>query len=348
MPHKYKIEQVLYIQGLLSVKPDGFLGPITKAKMREKLGSVLKDERDITTSFVQHSFNLLFRNDAPLAVDGIYGAKTEAGLAKLMVRNSSRIKTIGEESRSQTRANGTLLTEESLIESLAKALPLWRPTEHDRIIDHFSTAFSLLGLDGLAKVHLETKEDLAVFLGQVREETGPKFSTSENLNYSCSALPKLFSAFRRDRVLAREAGRCDGHSANWKLIADVAYGNRVGNGNAYSGDGFLFMGAGAKQLTFRGNYQGYHDWLKETLPEVYEASGGQDIMTLGHKVVSDAPHAVLSAIYFWFSNNVYLASRHMPDIDKASDEATMVINLHTSSYPQRRNHTRKIYSLMMS
>ena len=87
------------------------------------------------------------------------------------------------------------------------------------------------------KFGLNTGLRLAMFLAQVREETGSELKViRENLNYSEEALPKLYKAFN-DR-LADKYGRNEEHKANQEAIANIAYANRLGNGAADSdGDG---------------------------------------------------------------------------------------------------------------
>ena len=85
------------------------------------------------------------------------------------------------------------------------------------------------------KFGLNTGLRLAMFLAQVREETGSELKViRENLNYSEEALPKLYKAFN-DR-LADKYGRNEEHKANQEAIANIAYANRLGNGAAVQGD----------------------------------------------------------------------------------------------------------------
>ena len=112
------------------------------------------------------------------------------------------------------------------------------------------------------KFGLNTGLRLAMFLAQVREETGSELKViRENLNYSEEALPKLYKAFN-DR-LADKYGRNEEHKANQEAIANIAYANKLGNGNADSDgdgdmdaddDGYKYRGAGCLQITGKSNF----------------------------------------------------------------------------------------------
>lgn len=70
------------------------------------------------------------------------------------------------------------------------------------------------------------------------------------------------------------------------------YEGHKGLGNTQPGDGKRFMGRGLIQLTGRKNYQAFANWLNDS-------SVMQD-----PEVVARPDYAVLSAIWFWTSNNL--------------------------------------------
>ena len=87
---------------------------------------------------------------------------------------------------------------------------------------------------------INTNLRLAHFLAQVREEIGEEFKPiSENLNYSNTALKNLFEVFKQKPELADKYGR-NIQPANQEMIANIAYANRLGNGNIESGDGWRY------------------------------------------------------------------------------------------------------------
>jgi putative chitinase len=52
------------------------------------------------------------------------------------------------------------------------------------------------------------------------------------------------------------------------MIANLVYGNRMGNGNEKSGDGYKFKGRGALQLTGKNNYVAFSEHLNK--PEILD------------------------------------------------------------------------------
>jgi len=166
------------------------------------------------------------------------------------------------------------------------------------------------------------------FLAQLREETGSDLRPkSENLNYSCGALKKLFGYFKRNRKTADALGRCNGHKANQPAIANRAYANRIGNGNIASGDGWRFRGKGYIQLTGRSNYT-------RTLATMRKVSNIFVTPNQFADTINKTPFAVLSALAFFKNNNLGRA--------RNVDAMTRKINKHTESYHARRKHYLKI------
>lgn len=88
---------------------------------------------------------------------------------------------------------------------------------------------------------------LAHVMGQFSEECGAGLEMVENLNYSAQGLlrtwPRHFSP-----------GMAQRYAHNPRMIADVAYGGRMGNDPPPSDDGWKFRGQGLSQLTGKDNY----------------------------------------------------------------------------------------------
>lgn len=101
---------------------------------------------------------------------------------------------------------------------------------------------------------IDTPAQQAHFLAQVLHESGNLTSFEENLNYSAQALrsvwPTHFTA-----ELAERYGRTADHPANQEMIANLAYGGRMGNHGPESGDGWRYRGRGPIQLTGRDTYR---------------------------------------------------------------------------------------------
>lgn len=93
----------------------------------------------------------------------------------------------------------------------------------------------------------------AAFLAQVVHESGGFRTLSENLNYSPAGLLGTWpTRFTKDT--ANRYGRIGAQPADQVAIANIAYANRLGNGNPASGDGWTYRGRGPIQITGRTNY----------------------------------------------------------------------------------------------
>lgn len=98
----------------------------------------------------------------------------------------------------------------------------------------------------------------AAFIAQMLHESGNFTSMSENLNYSPASLlatwPKRFTL-----DTAAQYGRTAAHPANQTMIANIAYGGRMGNGPPSTNDGWRYRGRGPGQLTGHDNYKACGD-----------------------------------------------------------------------------------------
>lgn len=107
------------------------------------------------------------------------------------------------------------------------------------------------------------KEEAAHFIGQVSHETADFKYGEENLNYSKSALLRVFGKyFTTDttkfphKKLASEYARKPEKIANW------VYANRMGNGDEASGDGWKYRGRFSVQITGFNNYERFAQKVK--------------------------------------------------------------------------------------
>ena len=131
-----------------------------------------------------------------------------------------------------------------------------------------------------------TNEQVAHFIGQCNHETGGLRIFEENLNYSASGLRKTFAKYFPTDALANQYARKP------EMIANRVYGNRMGNGNEASGDGWRSRGRSAIQLTGRNNYTEFAKYI-----------GGQSILTKPDPVATK--YAFHAAKFFFDRNNLW-------------------------------------------
>ncbi|MCO6548519.1 MAG: hypothetical protein J6583_12220 [Gilliamella sp.] len=187
--------------------------------------------------------------------------------------------------------------------------------------------------------HLDTELRLTHFFAQSLQEVGAKYTSSaESLNYSYSAL-SAFSYFRENPSEAKLYGRVDKpennpHAADQEAIANRVYGNRMGNGDINSGDGWKFRGRGMFQLTGKANYQGLTDWYEQTYKTRVDFVTNPDL-------VLSKNYLLLSAVYFWLK---YKLHKKADNGDKGEhvDKITEIINKNTKTYENRRENFEKI------
>lgn len=140
----------------------------------------------------------------------------------------------------------------------------------------------------------------AGFLAQAMHESQDLTRMVENLNYTTpeqvrKVWPTRFATLADAALVLRNPER----------LANAVYGNRLGNGDSASGDGWRYRGRGIFQLTGRANYMAAGDALNR--PYKYQP-----------ELVAEVPDAVLTAGWYW-------AATGCNDCD-AFDKTTRKIN----------------------
>lgn len=134
---------------------------------------------------------------------------------------------------------------------------------------------------------------VAAWLAQVGHESDGFTRLQESFDYSVEGLQRTFGA-RMPAALARTLGRQPGERSvpveRQARIASIAYAGRYGNGEAASGDGWRYRGAGLKQITFRANYEACGHAL------------GVDLVAAPGLLAVDDALAARSAAWFWYAN----------------------------------------------
>ena len=143
--------------------------------------------------------------------------------------------------------------------------------------------------DALSKVlpdyDITTPERVSAFIAQCAHESGGFKALKENLNYRAASLcrvwPRLFPTMEIANQYAHKP----------EMIANRAYGNRMGNGDEASGDGHRYCGRGLIQLTGKNNYTAFAESIETPVEELPE-------------YLSTFEGAVQSACWFWETNNL--------------------------------------------
>jgi len=106
------------------------------------------------------------------------------------------------------------------------------------------------------KYNVTTALEITHFMAQASEECGQGLEMVENMNYSASRLLQVFPIHFTVSMAARAAH-------NPKIVADIAYGGRMGNAPPPSDDGWNYRGRGLSQVTGREGYQRLQKALTE-------------------------------------------------------------------------------------
>lgn len=168
-------------------------------------------------------------------------------------------------------------------EQLAKIIP------GNSYIAEWHTALSSI----LPEYDIWTPERVAHFMAQTAHESGNYSTLTENLNYRAETMRKVFPKYFPNQALAES---CVGHPDK---LANKVYGNRMGNGNEASGDGYRFRGRGLIQLTGRDNYTRFAESIEMDVNEV-------------PNYLETFEGAVQGACWYWEANNL---NRYADDND---------------------------------
>jgi putative chitinase len=132
---------------------------------------------------------------------------------------------------------------------------------------------------------INTPERVAAFLSQCGHESAGFKVLKENLNYRWESLRRVFPKYFPTDELAQS------YAKQPEKIANRVYGNRMGNGDETSGDGFRYSGKGVIQLTGKNNYKAFAE------------SAGLELSGVpAYLLTFDG--AIHSACWFWKTNNL--------------------------------------------
>lgn len=158
----------------------------------------------------------------------------------------------------------------------------------------------------LPTYNIVTVDEVSAFLSQCGHESLDFTLFEEGLNYSADALhrtwPHRFPDDATSNAYARQPQK----------IANKVYADRMGNGNEASGDGWLFHGRGAVQITGRNNYTAFARYKKMDLK-----------LVPAYLVTIEG--AIDSASWFWTTNklNAFADKEDIEGLTRAINGGTL-------------------------
>lgn len=178
--------------------------------------------------------------------------------------------------------------------------------------------------DTAAKFNITNNLRLAHFLAQCGHESGGFKAVSENLNYSSKGLQGTFGKYFPGNL-------ADLYAKQPEKIASRVYGNRMGNGDEASKEGYKFRGRGYIQLTGKSNYTAFTKFI------------GEDCIANPDLVATKYPLA--SAAFFFDKNGLWAVCDKGAD-DAAVTSVTKRVNGGTIGLADRIKHFKEYYNLL--
>jgi putative chitinase len=176
----------------------------------------------------------------------------------------------------------------------------------------------------IEKFNMNTPLRLAHFLAQASHESGNFKLVTENLNYGSKGLMITFKKYfpTQEKAVLYEKKP--------EKIANLVYGNRMGNGSENSGDGFRYRGRGYIQLTGKDNYKAFNAIVPENLLL------SPDLVATKYPLLSAA----------WFFNKNCLGKCDNGAKDNTVLAVTKCVNGGTIGLEERKSNFKKYYSLL--
>ncbi len=175
-----------------------------------------------------------------------------------------------------------------------------------------------------AAFNITTPLRLSHFLSQCAHESGNFRAVSENLNYSVNGLKKTFGKYFPNDL-------ANDYAKNPEKIASRVYGNRMGNGDESTKEGYKFRGRGYIQLTGKSNYTKFGSFI------------GEDIISNPDTVATKYP---LASAAFFFNNNNLWSTCDKGSSDDVVKQVTKRVNGGYNGIDDRIKHFKEFWNLL--
>lgn len=178
--------------------------------------------------------------------------------------------------------------------------------------------------DCMEKFNIDTPLRLAHFLAQCAHESAEFTAVEERLSYSAERLKQVFPKYFPDNL-------ADSYARQPEKIASRIYGNRMGNGDEASKEGYKYRGRGYIQLTGKDNYSAFAQIVSD------------DILSNPDLVATKYP--LLSAAWFWDTRLL----NQLADEGSNNDVVTQItkkVNGGLNGLDDRIQHFKNYYALL--
>lgn len=194
----------------------------------------------------------------------------------------------------------------------------------DKLKGHIQDSVIAQIPDTSVKFEINNVLRLSHFLAQCSHESGRFKTVFENLNYSANGLKKTFGKYFPGNLN-------ESYAKQPEKIASRVYGNRMGNGDEASKDGWKFRGRGYIQLTGKSNYVAFDKFVEDNIIE------DPDLVA--------TKYPLMSAAWFFNKNGLWTIC------DKGADDATVTavtkrVNGGTLGLSDRIKHFKEYYALL--
>lgn len=172
---------------------------------------------------------------------------------------------------------------------------------------------------------IRNNERLAHFVGQIVHETANFKYEIENLNYSASALRRVFRKYFPPEIDINE------YANDPVKIGSRVYANRMGNGDEASKEGYKYRGRGPLMITGKKNYS------------LLERFTGNNCLVSNPNIVLTS-YYFESALFFFEENHLW----HL--CDRVDNDSIILlskrINGGTNGLKDRLEQTYKFYRML--